>query len=100
MERAIPEPKRRYTEAEYLAFEEASDTKHEFRNGQIIPFGGWERDTYGRIIGMAGGTEEHSDIAVNMVAELKGRLKGKPCRVNNSELRVRVSRPGRYCSPT
>ena len=99
MEQAIPEPTRRYTEAEYLAFEEASDTKHEFRNGQIIPFGGWERDPYGRIVGMAGGTAEHSDIAGNVLAELKGRLKGTPCRVNNSELRVRVSRAGRYCYP-
>jgi Uma2 family endonuclease len=99
MEQAIPEPRRRYTEAEYLAFEEASDTKHEFRNGQIIPFGGWERDPYGRIIGMAGGTAEHSDIAGNVFAELKSRLAGTPCRVNNSGLRVRVSRSGRYCYP-
>jgi len=48
---------------------------------------------------MAGGTEQHSDIAGNLLAALKDRLKGKPCRVNNSELRVRVSRAGRYCYP-
>ncbi len=99
MEQAIPDRNRRYTEAEYLAFDEASAVKYEFRNGQIIPHGGWERDDDGQIVGMAGGTEEHSDIVGNIFNELKNRLKGTPCRVNSSDLRVRVSRAGRYCYP-
>ena len=31
--------KRRYTEEEYLAMEEASEFKHEFVDGQIYPWG-------------------------------------------------------------
>ena len=99
MGRVIPEPRQRYTEAEYLAFEEASDTKHEYRNGQIIPFGGWERDPYGQILGMAGGTAEHGDIACNLIRELGNRLKDSTCKFGNSDVRVRVPRTGRYCYP-
>ncbi len=59
--------------------------RHEFRGGQIID--------------MAGGTEEHSDIAGNLIHALRGRLKGKPCKAYGSDLRVRVSESGDYCYP-
>ena len=93
----VPQPKQYYTEAEYLAFDEASQTKHEYRHGQIIPFGGWERDVYGDIVGTAGGTAEHGDIACNAIAALKVRLKGTPCKIGNSD--VRLPRAGRYSYP-
>ena len=78
MEQPLTQPKRRYTEAEYLAYEEASDTKHEFRDGKII--------------GMAGGTHGHGIIAVNLSGELRARLRDTPCIVASSDVRVRVSR--------
>jgi Uma2 family endonuclease len=40
---------------------------------------------------MAGGTPEHSLIAGNMTRELGQQLLGEPCRVYNSDLRVRVN---------
>jgi Uma2 family endonuclease len=42
------------------------------------------------VYAMAGGTERHSEIAVNILAALRGRLRGKPCRPYNSDLLIRV----------
>ena len=70
----------RYSFADYLALEEASNTKHEFLNGEIYA--------------MAGGTPEHSALAAAVTISLGGQLRGGPCRVYSSDLRVRVSATG------
>ena len=70
---------------EYLRFELDAEQKHEFENG--------------RIIGMAGATGEHSLITMNLGAELRGALKGKPCRVYDGNLRVRIHRRAIYRYP-
>jgi Uma2 family endonuclease len=70
----------RYSFADYLAFEEASTTKHEFLNGEIY--------------GMAGGTPEHAALAVAVSSALLTQLRGGPCRVYSSDLRVRVLATG------
>jgi Uma2 family endonuclease len=85
MEQLIPQPTKRMTEQEYLRMEEAAETKHEFWHGTIID--------------MAGSTGEHSAIATNLTTELSNRLKGKPCRAYNSDLRVRIDEFGHYCYP-
>ncbi len=64
MEQLAPDGDRRYTEDEYLRISAESDIKYEFRDGRLIPFGGWELDESGRVLGMAGGSAEHADIAV------------------------------------
>ncbi len=99
MEQAIPDRDRRYTVAEYFAICESSEIKYEYRDGQLIPHGGWDLDASGRIVGMAGGTFEHGGIACNLIREIGNQLKGGSCRVNNSDLRVRVARSGRYVLP-
>ena len=99
MEQPVPDRHRRYTEEEYLRISAVSDVKYEFRDGQLIPFGGWERDAGGRIVGMAGGTAGHADIACNLIRVFGNRLAGTPCKVGNSDLRVRIPRTGRYCYP-
>jgi Uma2 family endonuclease len=68
------------TFAGYLAFEEASTTKHEFLNGEIY--------------GMAGGTPEHAALSVAVSSALLAQLRGGPCRVYSSGLRVRVLATG------
>ena len=87
MEQVVPPPSDRlYTEAEYIAFEEASTRdKHEFRHG--------------RIIAMPGGTLEHGQIPVNLGGELRQQLKPTPCLVLSSDVRVRVSATGHHCYP-
>jgi Uma2 family endonuclease len=69
-----------YRFAEYLALEEASNTKHEFLDGEIY--------------GMAGGTPEHAALSVAVSSALLTQLRGGPCRVYSSDLRVRVLATG------
>ena len=76
---------RRYTVEEYLRLEKDSTEKHEYRDGEIVA--------------MAGGTYEHSLITANVVGELRTRLKGKPCRALESNLRVRFGRSLLYSYP-
>jgi len=68
------------TYAEYLAAEATSDVRHEYLNGEV-----WA---------MAGGTPEHGALALAIGGELRGALRGKPCRVYSSDVRVRVSDTG------
>lgn len=75
-----PARKLKHTFAEYLAMEAASETKHEYLDGQIYA--------------MAGGTPEHSGLAANVIGELRVALRGRPCRVFTSDLRVRVLATG------
>lgn len=62
--------------AEYLAFEEASKQRHEYLRGQVYA--------------MAGGTPEHGALAAAVTIALGSALQGRPCRVFNSDVRVRV----------
>jgi Uma2 family endonuclease len=70
----------RYTYADYLALEEASNVKHEFLGGEIY--------------GMAGGTPEHAASSVAVSSALLAQLRGGRCRVYSSDLRVRVLATG------
>ncbi|MEO8972712.1 MAG: Uma2 family endonuclease [Ktedonobacteraceae bacterium] len=47
---------------------------------------------------LAGGTSNHSRISVNLINQLYMALEEKPCRVFNSDMKVRVS-PTRYVYP-
>ncbi|WP_421825873.1 Uma2 family endonuclease [Larkinella sp.] len=69
--------KTHYTVEEYLALEQESDVKHEYINGVIYD--------------MAGGTPAHSLVGTNTTRELGNSLKGKPCRVYNSDLALALS---------
>ncbi|MFI5384926.1 MAG: Uma2 family endonuclease [Fimbriimonadales bacterium] len=74
-----------YTREEYLAFERASETKHEFLNG--------------RIYAMAGAGLAHNRICTNLTRELSNQLKGKPCQVLSQDMRVKVPKTGLYTYP-
>jgi Uma2 family endonuclease len=64
------------TYEEYLAFERAAETKHEFVDGQILA--------------MAGGRFEHNQLAGNVFALLWTALRPRGCTVHNSDQRVRA----------
>lgn len=70
----------RYTFAEYLALEASSTVRHEFLAGEIYA--------------MAGGTPQHAALAVAVSAALLTQLRGGPCRVHSSDLRVRALATG------
>lgn len=82
---ATAPPRRRMTIDEYLRFERDAEYKHEYANGEIID--------------MAGSTGEHSLITMNLGRELGNALKGKPCRVYDSNLRVRIHKKAYYNYP-
>ena len=63
---------------EFLAWEELQDERHEYVHGVVRM--------------MTGGTAHHALIQANLVAELRDKLRGSPCRAFGSDLRVRVSR--------
>lgn len=65
---------------EYLAQEEASETKHELVNGEIFA--------------MAGGTREHARLAMRVGIALGAQFRGRSCEVFSSDLRVRVLATG------
>ncbi|AUX32736.1 MULTISPECIES: Uma2 family endonuclease [Sorangium] len=75
-----PDGKRLYSYAEYLEQERASPTKHELLNGEIFA--------------MAAGTPDHARLCVSVGAELRAHLRGRPCAVYSSALRVRVQATG------
>jgi Uma2 family endonuclease len=66
--------------AEYVAFEEQSDIRHEFLAGEVHA--------------MAGGTPEHGALAVAISSELRLALRDKPCRVYSSDVAVRIQATG------
>ncbi len=73
-------PQPYFTEEEYLAFERASTTKHEYYNG--------------RIYAMTGAKEPHNLINGNTLASLHSQLRRKPCRTYSSDMRVKVIKTG------
>jgi Uma2 family endonuclease len=65
---------------EYCQIEQESSIRHEFLEGHA-----WA---------MAGGSREHAAIAANVVALLAVALRGRPCQVHTSDLRIRVQATG------
>jgi Uma2 family endonuclease len=64
---------------DYLAGELASPNKHEYVGGVVYA--------------MAGARYRHNQIASNLLVALGSRLRGKRCRVLNSDSKVRIRLP-------
>ena len=82
---AIPQPIPTMTEAEYLEFERASELKHEYYNGEIFA--------------MTGASEEHNSICMSAGFLLYGQLRNRPCRVYQSDMKVKVEAAKLYTYP-
>jgi len=72
------------TVAEYLEWEARQESKHEFIDGEIFE--------------MTGGTLHHSEIMANITVAIGRQLDDSPCRLQTSELRIKVSQ-SRYVYP-
>ena len=81
----IGEAARTMTVEEYLAFEEASEIKHEYIDGEILSNGRRDGKPF---------YNYHQHYSLRWVP----RLQGTACRIHSSEMRVRVS-PARYVYP-
>lgn len=82
---ALPQDPIRMTQTEYLAFERASEIKHEYSNGQVYA--------------MTGASEAHNLICVNLITALKTQLRSRPCKVYPSDMRLQVTASGLYTYP-
>jgi Uma2 family endonuclease len=74
-----------WTEAEYLAFERASTSKHEFLAGQVYA--------------MTGASGNHNLITASTIAALIAQSRGSPCRVFSGDMRVRAPLLGNHTYP-
>ncbi|MBX2900007.1 MAG: Uma2 family endonuclease [Cyclobacteriaceae bacterium] len=77
--------KRLMTEQEYLAFEEISEQKHEYFQGEVFA--------------MAGASNQHNEVFTNLFGSLTSLLQGKPCRPYGSDKRLMISQNTLYTYP-
>jgi len=70
---------------EYLALERLAERKSEYFQGEIFA--------------MSGASRRHVCIVSNLVGNLWQQLKGGPCEVSSSDLRLRVTPAGLYTYP-
>lgn len=77
--------KKYYTPEEYLALEEVAEYKSEYFRGEIFA--------------MAGGSVNHTRIAVNIAGSLNAAFEGRPCEAFTSDLQVQVKKNGLYTYP-
>jgi Uma2 family endonuclease len=73
------------TPEEYLALERNAEFKSEYMDGVVYTF--------------AGGSKRHNLIVANIIITLGGQLKGRPCKVYPSDLKVRVPNSKRFFYP-
>jgi Uma2 family endonuclease len=86
-------PPRKLTVAEYLERERDAVEKSEFHDGVMYP-------VYpDGPVGMAGASPAHNDAKDNLAGELHAQLKGRGCRANVSDQRVRTGPDGLYAYP-
>jgi Uma2 family endonuclease len=81
---ASPAPKANLTPAEWRAWEERQPERWELVHDEPTL--------------MAGGTARHNDITINIATALRARLRGKPCRVYMTDLKV-LHPSGRWTYP-
>jgi len=65
------------TEEQYLQGELVAEFKHEFIDGEAYA--------------MAGASETHNLLSLNMASELRNQLKGTPCRTFIADMKVKVA---------
>lgn len=82
---ATAAPRLHYTYGDYLRHEAGSDDKHEYVAGLILA--------------MAGGTLEYGALASAVIIGLGSGLRGRRCRVFDSDARVRVRASGNAYYP-
>ena len=81
---AVLAPKKMSAQA-YLEWEDAQDERHEFVDGEVVA--------------MVGGRINHNRITGNAYAVIRQQLKGGPCAVFMTDLRLRVEAVNAYFYP-
>src|SRR6266542_5887808 len=98
MEINEPAPKlyKRYmTPDEYLEFENSSDEKHEYVDGEVLPM----NRAYEEPFAMAGARLRHVKIVSKLQGEIYNQIKGKGCDVLTNDMRTAVKPADNYFYP-
>lgn len=78
-------PRQKLSPAEYLVWERAQPTKHEYYRGEVFA--------------MAGASLRHNALCSEVIGQLRERLRVEGCRVLTSDQRVALDRGERYVYP-
>ena len=74
-----------FSQEEYLALELAEDARYEYLAGEVFA--------------MAGGSERHALISMNMAASLFNALRDRPCRVYGADMKLHIAEFDHCCYP-
>ncbi len=74
-----------YSVEEYLEMENAATEKHEYYRGEIFA--------------MSGAKLQHNIVSANILATLHQKLRGKPCKPFNSEMRIHIEKNTLFTYP-
>jgi Uma2 family endonuclease len=77
--------KPRMSAEEFLAWDAGQTLKHEFLQGEVYL--------------MAGGEDRNMTVAINLIVALKPHLRGTPCRVYGSDVKLRVEEADAFFYP-
>ena len=77
--------KQKLSMEEYLAQEERTQERNEYVAGEVLA--------------MVGTTTLHNQISLNVASTLRGALKGRPCRVFMSDVKLRVNSADAFYYP-
>ena len=73
------------SEQDYLVMELSSDVRHEYVDGYIFA--------------MTGASRKHNQIAINLVSIFHQHIKGTPCQVYMSDVKLKISHRKSYYYP-
>jgi Uma2 family endonuclease len=88
---ALPafEPELNMSEDEYLAFEDASETKHEYVDGHVYDWPGYE---YGAE-GLTGTRRAHNRLQIRFLLAVGAAALASGCEAFGSDMRLRIRHP-------
>lgn len=84
----IPQPALRMTSEEFLEWEKSQTEKHEYLDGFVHP-----------VHAMVGARDAHVTVSLNVASLLKAHLRGGPCRVYISDMKLQVDAANAYFYP-
>lgn len=82
---SLPAPQPFFDAQAYLAWEAEQSTKHEYHDGEVFA--------------MAGASDAHVTVALNIAMALRNHLRGSPCSVFISDMKLRVEEDNAFFYP-